>query len=35
MEKALRFHEWMVRIGNIHLADNEQMTNAYIKVENN
>jgi len=29
MENVNRFYEWMLAMGNIHLADNEQMLKAY------
>lgn len=28
-----RFYEWLQRCGNIHLNDNEQLTNAFNKIE--
>jgi hypothetical protein len=35
MENQERFYEWMLRMGNIHLADNEQMTKAFERVAEN
>lgn len=35
MEDVNKFYEWMLRMGNIHLADNEKMAKAYDKVINN
>ena len=36
MENVNKFYEWMLRIGNIHLADNEEeMTRAFSKIINN
>lgn len=32
MENKLKFNEWMQKIKNIYFADNEQMTNAYIRI---
>jgi hypothetical protein len=29
MENQERFYEWMLKIGNIHLASNEKMNKAY------
>ena len=29
MENLERFYEWMLRINNIHLADNKRMARAY------
>jgi hypothetical protein len=29
MENLERFYEWMLKIGNIHLANNEKMAKAY------
>jgi hypothetical protein len=29
MENLDRFYEWMLAMGNIHLADNEQMSKAF------
>ena len=29
------FNEWMANIKNIHYADNEQMLNAFEKIETN
>jgi len=35
MENVNKFYEWMLKIGNIHLADNEEMVKAFSKVINN
>ena len=35
MKEAIRFHEWMVKIGNKYIEDNERMNNAYIIVIEN
>lgn len=35
MEETLRFHEWLLKIKNIYLADNERMLKAYAIVYNN
>jgi hypothetical protein len=36
MENLDRFYNWMLAMGNIHLANNERMTRAYeVIVENN
>jgi hypothetical protein len=35
MENVNKFYEWMLKIGNIHLADNERMVKAFSKVINN
>ena len=35
MKEAIRFHEWMVKIGSKYLGDNERMNNAYIIVIEN
>ena len=32
MENKLKFNEWMQKIKNIYFADNEQMCNAYTKI---
>lgn len=32
MEEAMKFYEWLLKIKNIHLADNERMSIAYAKV---
>jgi hypothetical protein len=32
MENKLKFNEWMKQMKNIYFYDNEQMTNAYIKI---
>jgi hypothetical protein len=29
MENLDRFYDWMLRMGNVHLADNEKMAKAY------
>jgi len=29
MENQERFYEWMLKMGNIHLADNQQMSKAF------
>lgn len=29
MEEAIRFYEWLLKIKNIHLSDNERMSKAY------
>ena len=29
MENLERFYEWMLKMGNVHLADNEKMAKAY------
>lgn len=29
MENLDRFYEWMLAMGNVHLADNEQMSKAF------
>ena len=29
MENQERFYEWMLKMGNIHLASNEKMSKAY------
>lgn len=29
MEEAMKFYEWMLKIKNIHLSDNERMSKAY------
>jgi len=31
-ERISRFHEWMVKIGNVYLYSNTMMENAYNKV---
>jgi len=33
MENIERFEEWMRRIGNVYLSDDEQMCNAYERVD--
>jgi hypothetical protein len=35
MKEVQKFHEWMVKMGNKYLYDNEQMCNAYEKVRQN
>ena len=35
MEETIKFHEWLLKIKNIHLADNERMSKAYAIVYNN
>lgn len=35
MEDVNKFYEWMLKMGNIHLADNEQMSKAFEKVAEN
>jgi hypothetical protein len=35
MEDALKFYEWLKKMGNIHLADNERMSRAYEKIIEN
>ena len=32
MENLDRFYEWMLAMGNVHLADNEQMSKAFEAV---
>lgn len=35
MEDAIKFYEWLLKIKNIHLADNERMSKAYgIVIQN-
>jgi hypothetical protein len=29
MEEVNKFYEWMLKMGNIHLADNQQMSKAF------
>jgi hypothetical protein len=29
MENQERFYQWMLKIGNVHMASNEKMTKAY------
>lgn len=29
MENQVRFYEWLVKMGNIHTANNKKMTKAY------
>ena len=35
MKEAIRFHEWMGKIGNKYIEDDERMKNAYIIVIEN
>jgi hypothetical protein len=35
MEDVNKFYEWMLKMKSIHLADNEQMSKAFIKVAEN
>ena len=35
MENVNKFYEWMLAMGNIHLADNEQMSKAFERVAEN
>ena len=35
MKEAIRFHEWMVKIGSKYIGDDERMNNAYIIVIEN
>ena len=35
MEDVNKFYEWMLKMGNIHLADNEQMSKAFEKFAEN
>jgi len=32
MENQERFYEWMLKMGNIHLASNEKMNKAYERI---
>ena len=32
MENLNRFYDWMLAMGNIHLADNEKMAEAFTRV---
>ncbi len=32
MENQERFYEWMLKVKSIHLADNAQMSKAFIRV---
>ena len=32
MENQERFYNWMLAMGNIHIASNEKMTKAYEKI---
>jgi hypothetical protein len=32
MENLNRFYDWMVAMGNVHLASNEKMNKAYEKI---
>ena len=31
MSEVEKFYEWMVKVGSIHLADNQQMSKAFEK----
>jgi hypothetical protein len=33
MENLNEFYEWMLKMNNIHLADNKQMTAAFEKID--
>ncbi|CAB4125311.1 hypothetical protein UFOVP54_107 [uncultured Caudovirales phage] len=35
MEDVNKFYEWMLKMGNIHLANNEEMSKAFIIVAEN
>lgn len=35
MDNVERFYEWLLKIKNIHMADNERMSKAYAIVYNN
>lgn len=35
MKKINDFNNWMLKIKNIHYSDNEQMYNAYQRLEDN
>ena len=35
MEDVNKFYEWMLKMGNIHLADNEKMAKAFEKFSEN
>jgi hypothetical protein len=35
MEDVNKFYEWMLKMKSIHLADNAQMSKAFIKVAEN
>jgi hypothetical protein len=35
MKEAEKFYEWMKKLGNIYLCDNEEMCKAYQKIINN
>jgi hypothetical protein len=35
MEEVERFYEWLLKMKNIYLADNDKMSEAYIKVFEN
>lgn len=35
MEEMLKFYEWLVKIKNIHLSDNERMEEAFIIIRKN
>ncbi len=32
MENQQRFYQWMLNMKNIHLADNEKMSQAFVRV---
>jgi len=32
MSEVEKFYEWMLKMGNIHLADNEKMSKAFNKI---
>jgi hypothetical protein len=31
-DRIVKFHEWMIKIGNVHLYNNNSMVNAYEKI---
>jgi hypothetical protein len=35
MEEVNKFYEWLLKMGNIHLADNDKMSKAYAIVYKN
>jgi hypothetical protein len=35
MKEVERFYEWMLKIKSIHLADNQQMSKAFEKINEN
>jgi hypothetical protein len=35
MENANKFYDWMLAMGNIYLADNNEMAKAYDKIISN